>query len=82
MKRKLLPRPPKRALTLHVLRMGYRVGDGLLKAGGSIRTHDVSDPEIVLVDTDGQRELAQVRRVKPSAVSCPGIPWRQLPQGR
>ena len=41
--------------------------DGLLKAGDSIRAHDISDPEIVLVDTDGLCELAQVRRVRPSA---------------
>jgi hypothetical protein len=37
--------------------------DGLLKAGANIRSHDASDPEIVLVDTDGLHELAQVRRV-------------------
>jgi superfamily I DNA and/or RNA helicase len=36
--------------------------DGLLKAGDSIRAHDASDPEIVLVDTDGLGELARVRR--------------------
>ena len=41
--------------------------DGLLKAGDSIRAHDASDPEIVLVDTDGLDELAQVRRVRRSA---------------
>lgn len=41
--------------------------DGLLKAGDSIRAHDVSDPEIVLVDTDGLDELAQVRRVRRNA---------------
>jgi hypothetical protein len=37
--------------------------EGLLKAGDSIRAHDVGDPEIVLVDTDGLHELAQVHRV-------------------
>jgi hypothetical protein len=41
--------------------------DGLLKAGDNIRAHDASDPEIVLVDTDGLRELAQVRRVTRSS---------------
>ena len=41
--------------------------DGLLKAGDNIRPHDVSDPEIVLVDTDGLGELARVHRVRPSA---------------
>jgi len=41
--------------------------DGLLKAGGSIRAHDASDPEIVLVDTDGLHELAHVRRVTRSS---------------
>ena len=39
--------------------------EGLLKAGDNIRAHDPDDPEIVLVDTDGLNELAQVRRVKP-----------------
>ena len=41
--------------------------DGLLKAGDNIRAHDASDPEIVLVDTDGLKELAQVRRVSRSS---------------
>jgi len=41
--------------------------DGLLKAGANIRSHVASDPEIVLVDTDGLHELAQVRRVSRNA---------------
>jgi phosphatidylserine/phosphatidylglycerophosphate/cardiolipin synthase-like enzyme len=41
--------------------------DGLLKAGGAVRGHDDDDPEIVLVDTDGLHELAEVRRVSPNA---------------
>lgn len=41
--------------------------DGLLKAGRVVRSHDDSDPEIVLVDTDGLHELAEVRRVSRNA---------------
>lgn len=41
--------------------------DGLLKAGPTVRAHDASDPEIVLIDTDGLHELAQVRWVTRSA---------------
>jgi AAA domain/PLD-like domain len=41
--------------------------DGLLKAGDNIRVHDASDPEIVLVDTDGLNELADVRRTGSSS---------------
>lgn len=37
--------------------------DGLLKPGKSVRSHDEDDPEIVLVDTDGLHELAEVHRV-------------------
>ncbi len=37
--------------------------DGLLKAGPNVRAHDASDPEIVIVNTDGLHELAEVRRV-------------------
>jgi AAA domain-containing protein/phospholipase D-like protein len=37
--------------------------DGLLKAGRSVRRHDDNDPEIVLIDTDGLHELAEVNRV-------------------
>ncbi len=37
--------------------------DGLLKAGPNVRAHDASDPEIVLVNTDGLHELAEVLRV-------------------
>jgi hypothetical protein len=41
--------------------------DGLLKAGPAVRGHDDNDPEIVLIDTDGLHELAEVRRVSRSA---------------
>jgi hypothetical protein len=41
--------------------------DGLLKAGDNIRAHDASDPEIVVVDTDGLNELAHVRRTGTSS---------------
>jgi hypothetical protein len=41
--------------------------EGLLKVGDSVRAHDASDPEIVLVDTDGLHELAQVRLVSSRA---------------
>jgi hypothetical protein len=41
--------------------------DGLLKAGRAVRSHDHDDPEIVLVDTDGLHELAEVRRVSRNA---------------
>ena len=51
-----------------VMRLANLVAyDGLLKAGGAVRSHDADDPEIVLVDTDGLRELAEVRRVSPNA---------------
>jgi hypothetical protein len=53
---------------LDVMRLANLLAyDGLLKAGDSIRAHDASDPEIVLVDTDGLDELAQVRRVSRNA---------------
>jgi AAA domain/PLD-like domain len=41
--------------------------DGLLKPGGGVRSHADDDPEIVLIDTDGLRELAQVHRVSRSS---------------
>jgi hypothetical protein len=51
-----------------VMRLANLVAyDGLLKAGRGIRSHDDNDPEIVLIDTDGLHELAEVRRVSPSA---------------
>lgn len=51
-----------------VMRLANLVAyDGLLQAGGAVRSHDADDPEIVLVDTDGLRELAEVRRVSPNA---------------
>lgn len=51
-----------------VMRLANLVAyDGLLKAGGAVRSHDADDPEIVLVDTDGLGELAEVRRVKRNA---------------
>jgi hypothetical protein len=37
--------------------------DGLLKPGDGVRSHAEDDPEIVLIDTDGLDELAQVHRV-------------------
>ncbi|MCX5204214.1 AAA domain-containing protein [Streptomyces sp. NBC_00237] len=38
--------------------------DGVLKPGPGVarRAHDVNDPEIVIIDTDGLQSLAQVRR--------------------
>jgi len=51
-----------------VMRLANLVAyDGLLKAGRAVRNHDDDDPEIVLVDTDGLHELAEVRRVTPNA---------------
>jgi AAA domain len=48
----------------HIMRLANLLAyDGLLKAGENIRAHDESDPEIVLVDTDGLQDLARVRRV-------------------
>lgn len=41
--------------------------DGLLKPGDSVRSHAEDDPEVVLIDTDGLHELAQVRRVSRNA---------------
>jgi hypothetical protein len=41
--------------------------DGLLKAGPAVRSHGDDDPEIVLIDTDGLHELAEVRRVSSNA---------------
>ncbi|HET9896816.1 MAG TPA: AAA domain-containing protein [Streptosporangiaceae bacterium] len=38
--------------------------DGVLKSGAGTRSHAADDPEIVLVDTDGLGDLAEVRRVK------------------
>jgi AAA domain/PLD-like domain len=52
----------------HVMRLANLLAyDGLLKAGRAIRIHDDNDPEIVLIDTDGLRELANVRRVSRNA---------------
>jgi hypothetical protein len=52
----------------HIMRLANLIAyDGLLKAGRAIRGHDDSDPEIVLIDTDGLRELAEVRLVSRSA---------------
>jgi len=39
----------------------------LVRRGGAVRGHDDDDPEIVLIDTDGLHELAEVRRVSRSA---------------
>ncbi|HEY6312922.1 MAG TPA: AAA domain-containing protein [Streptosporangiaceae bacterium] len=52
-----------------VMRLANLVAyDGLLKAGRAVRRHgDDDDPEIVLVDTDGLHELAEVRRVSRNA---------------
>jgi hypothetical protein len=41
--------------------------DGLLKPGEGVRSHAEGDPEIVLMDTDGLHELAQVYRVSRSS---------------
>ncbi len=41
--------------------------DNLLKAGKGMRSHVKGDPEIVLVDTDGLHELAEVHRVSRSS---------------
>lgn len=43
------------------------VYDGLLQPGGEVRSHADDDPEIVLIDTDGLHELAQVHRVGSSS---------------
>lgn len=52
----------------NVMRLANLVAyDGLLKAGRAVRSHDDNDPEIVLIDTDGLHELAEVRRVSPNA---------------
>jgi hypothetical protein len=46
-----------------VMHLANRIAyDGLLKAGPAVRPHAVDDPEIVLIDTDGLGELAEVRR--------------------
>jgi len=51
-----------------VMRLANLVAyDGLLKAGRAVRSHGDDDPEIVLVDTDGLHELAEVRRVSRNA---------------
>ncbi|HEY4850994.1 MAG TPA: AAA domain-containing protein [Streptosporangiaceae bacterium] len=41
--------------------------DGLLKPGEGVRSHAEDDHEIVLIDTDGLHELAQVHRVSNSS---------------
>jgi hypothetical protein len=41
--------------------------DSLLKPGKGVRSHAGDDPEIVLIDTDGLHELAQVHRVTRNA---------------
>lgn len=51
-----------------VMRLANRLAyDDLLKAGDSIRAHDESDPEIVLIDTDGLNDLASVRKTSAMA---------------
>ncbi|MEV7966979.1 AAA domain-containing protein [Sphaerisporangium sp. NPDC088356] len=40
-------------------RLAYK---GVLKIGGTVRPRAADDPEIVLIDTDGLHELAQVQR--------------------
>lgn len=51
-----------------VMRLANLVAyDGLLKAGRAVRIHGDDDPEIVLIDTDGLHELAEVRRVSRNA---------------
>jgi hypothetical protein len=52
----------------HVMRLANLLAyDGLLQAGRAVRSHDDNDPEIVLVNTDGLHELAEVRRVSRNA---------------
>jgi hypothetical protein len=51
-----------------VMRLANLVAyDGLLKAGRSVRRRDDNDPEIVLINTDGLYDLAEVRRVSRNA---------------
>ena len=46
-----------------VMRLANRIAyGGLLKAGPAVRAHAEDDPEIVLIDTDGLGELAEVQR--------------------
>ena len=46
-----------------VMQLANRIAyDGLLKAGPAVRAHAEGDPEIVLIDTDGLGELAEVQR--------------------
>jgi hypothetical protein len=52
----------------HIMQLANLLAyDGLLKPGDSVRSHVDGDPEIVLIDTDGLHELAQVRRVSRNA---------------
>lgn len=49
----------------HVMQLANLLAyDGLLKPGDGVRSHAEDDPEIVLIDTDGLRELALVHRVR------------------
>jgi hypothetical protein len=46
-----------------VMQLANRIAyDGLLKAGPAVRAHAEGDPEIVLIDTDGLGELAEIQR--------------------
>ena len=46
-----------------VMQLANRIAyDGLLKRGPGVRDHAEDDPEIVLIDTDGLGELAEVQR--------------------
>ncbi len=52
----------------HVMELANLLAyDGLLKRGEGVRSHAEGDPEIVLIDTDGLHELAQVYRVSSSS---------------
>lgn len=52
----------------HVMELANLLAyDGLLKPGKGVRSRAEDDPEIVLIDTDGLHELAQVYRVSSSS---------------
>jgi hypothetical protein len=49
----------------HIMQLANLLAyDDVLKAGAGVRSHAEDDPEIVLIDTDGLGDLAQVHRIR------------------